>query len=167
MNTLRDTDEGRSRPSVWPVYVAALVFPFMPGLVRRMGKKVILLEAMLYFGVVMIPLIFLGSLSLPLSAFGQTILVMAVAGPAIAVLFTLPNAIVADIVDHNEEQTGQRREAIYFGVQGLIVKAGLGLGIGLAAVELAHFGETATRQGVRGLPTDRAGFRLVCCYGLD
>ncbi len=25
MNTLRDTDEGRARPSVWPVYVAAAV----------------------------------------------------------------------------------------------------------------------------------------------
>ena len=86
--------------------------------------------------VLMIPLIFLGNLPLPLSAFGQAVLVMALAGPAIAVLFTLPNAIVADIVDRDEEQTGQRREAIYFGVQGLIVKAGLGLGIGLAAVEL-------------------------------
>ncbi len=127
--------------------VAALVFPFMPGLARRMGKKVILLGAMLYFGVVMIPLIFLGNLPLPLSAFGQAVLVMALAGPAIAVLFTLPNAIVADIVDRDEEQTGQRREAIYFGVQGFIVKAGLGLGIGLAALELAHFGETAARQG--------------------
>ena len=25
MNTLGDTDEGRAKPSVWPVYVAALV----------------------------------------------------------------------------------------------------------------------------------------------
>ena len=29
MNTLRDTDEGRTRPSVWPVYVAAGVIGLM------------------------------------------------------------------------------------------------------------------------------------------
>jgi len=127
--------------------MAAVFFPFMPGLASRVGKKRILMGAMLYFGVVMIPLIFLGKLPLPLSAFGQGLLLMALAGPPIAVLFTLPNAIVADIVDRDEDQTGQRREAIYFGVQGLIVKAGLGLGIGLAALELGHFGETAARQG--------------------
>lgn len=127
--------------------VAALLFPLMPAFAGRVGKRRILMGAMLYFGVVMIPLIFVGRLPLPLSGFGQAILVMALAGPAIAVIFTLPNAIVAEIVDRDEEQTGQRREAIYFGVQGLIVKAGLGLGIGLAAVELAQFGETAARQG--------------------
>ena len=127
--------------------VAALFFPFMPGLASRAGKKRILSGAMLYFGVVMIPLVFLGSLPVPLGPFGQAILTMALAGPAIAALFTLPNAMVADIVDRDEEETGQRREAIYFGVQGLIVKAGLGLGIGIAALELGYFGETAARQG--------------------
>ena len=43
--------------------------------------------------------------------------------------------VLADVDDHEWEssnrETGQRREAIYFGVQGLIVKAGLGLGIGI------------------------------------
>ncbi len=127
--------------------VAALFVPFIPGFASRLGKKRILSGAMLYFGAVMIPLAFLGSLPVPLGPFGQAILVMALAGPAIAALFTLPNAMVADIVDRDEEETGQRREAIYFGVQGLIVKAGLGLGIGIAAMELGYFGETAAQQG--------------------
>jgi len=127
--------------------VAALFFPFMPGFARRLGKKRLLGGAMVYFGLMMVPLIFLGRLPLPLSPFGQSILIMACAGPAIAALFTLPNAMVADIVDRDEERTGQRREAIYFGVQGFILKTGMGVGIALAALLLDHFGETATRQG--------------------
>jgi len=127
--------------------VAAVFFPAMRGLADRWGKKRLLMVAMVYFGLVMVPLAFLGRLPVPLSGFGQAILIMALAGPAIAALFTLPNAMVADIVDRDEERTGQRREAIYFGVQGLLVKAGMGLGIGLAAILLERFGETAARQG--------------------
>lgn len=127
--------------------VAGLVVPFLPRAARRLGKKPILTASMIYFGLLMVPLAFLGKLPLPMSAYGQAVLLMALAGPPVAALFTLPNAIVADIVDRDEERTGQRREAVYFGVQGLLVKAGMGLGIGLAALELGYLGETVTRQG--------------------
>jgi len=127
--------------------VAALCFPLMRGVATRMGKRRLLLGATVWFGLVMIPLALLGRLPLPLSALGQAFVVMALAGPAVAALFSLPNAMVADIVDHDAEQTGQRREAIYFGVQGLLVKAGMGLGIGVAALLLAHFGDTLARPG--------------------
>lgn len=59
----------------------------------------------------------------------------------------IPNPLVADIVDHDEALPGQRREAIYFGVQGLLVKAGMGVGGGLAAVLLGVFGAELARQG--------------------
>lgn len=127
--------------------VAAVFLPFMPRVARRTGNKRLLMAAMAYFGLVALPVPFLGALPLPLSGIGQAVLLMAFAGPAIAVLFSLPNAIVADIVDRDEERTGERREAIYFGVQGLLVKAGMGLGIGVAAALLAAFGAEAGRQG--------------------
>lgn len=126
---------------------AALCLPLMRGVATRLGKRRLLLGATVYFGLVMVPLAFIGRLPLPLSALGQAFLVMALAGPAVAALFSLPNAMVADIVDHDAEQTGQRREAIYFGVQGLLVKAGMGLGIGVAALLLAHFGASAEHPG--------------------
>jgi GPH family glycoside/pentoside/hexuronide:cation symporter len=63
------------------------------------------------------------------------------------VLFSLPNAIVADIVDRDEKSTGERREAIYFGVQGLLVKAGMGVGVSIAAALLWLFGAEVDRQG--------------------
>ncbi len=127
--------------------VAAICLPFMVPLAKRFGKKRILSAAMVYFGVMMVPLMFVGRLPLPLSALGQAVLLMALAGPAVATLFSLPNAMVADIVDHDERQTGQRREAIYYGAQGLIVAGGFHLGIAVATLECAHFGETAARQG--------------------
>jgi GPH family glycoside/pentoside/hexuronide:cation symporter len=127
--------------------VAALFLPFMPRIVRRTGKKRLLVGSMAYLGLVALPVPFLGRLPLPVSGIGQAFLLMAFAGPAIAVLFTLPNAIVGDIVDRDEERTGERREAMYFGVQGLLVKAGMGLGMGLAAALLRGFGAEVERQG--------------------
>jgi len=41
---------------------------------------------------------------------------------AVAVIYSMPNAILADVVDLDERLTGIRREAIYFGAQGLFVK---------------------------------------------
>lgn len=127
--------------------LAALLFPFMPTAAARLGKRRLLMMGMVWFALVMVPLIFLGALPLPMSALGQAFLVMGLAAPSLAVVFTLPNAIVADIAVRAEEVTAERREAMYFGVQGLLVNAGLGVGIGVAAWELAAFGETATAQG--------------------
>lgn len=127
--------------------VAGVLMPVVDTLGKRMGKKSLLLLAMILFGVVMVPVAFLGDLPLPLSPMGQALLLMGLAGPPIAGLFALPNAMVADIVDRDEELTGQRRAAIYFGVQGMLVKAGMGLGLGLARILLGGLGDTASRQG--------------------
>ncbi len=127
--------------------VAAVFLPAMPMIARWAGKKRLLIGSMLYFGALVTLMPFLGALPLPVAGARQAYLLMALAGPALAVLFSLPNAIVADIVDRDEESTGERREAIYFGVQGLLVKAGMGLGVGLAAALLWLFGAEAERQG--------------------
>ncbi len=127
--------------------VAAVFLPFMPRVARRTGNKRLLMAAMAWFGLVALPVPFLGALPVPLSGVGQAVLLMVCAGPALGVLFSLPNAIVADIIDRDEERTGERREAIYFGVQGLLVKAGMGVGVGLAAALLAAFGAEVERQG--------------------
>jgi len=127
--------------------VAALFLPAMPSIAGRTGKRRLLIGAMVYFGLLAVPMPFLGALPLPVGGAGQAYLLMVCAGPAIAVLFSLPNAIVADIVDRDETLTGERREAIYFGVQGLLVKAGMGLGVGLAAALLHLFGAEVDSQG--------------------
>ncbi len=127
--------------------VAALFFPLIPVLSRRVGNKHVLVGAMVLFGIAMIPLAALGRLPVPWSVLGQAGAIMVLVGPSIAVLFTIPNALLSDIAARDAQEAGEGREAIYFGVQGLIVRAGQGLGVGLAAVELAHFGETAAQSG--------------------
>ena len=126
---------------------AGLMLPFMPRLSSRIGKKRLLLGGLLYLGILMLPLPFLGALPIPLSPLGQAFLLLALAGPAMATVFTLPNAILADIVDRDEQSTGERREAMYYAVQGLITNLGMGFGGALAALLLDRFGESAAHQG--------------------
>ena len=141
------TEETTALPLAAALLVAGLLFPAMRSLADRFGKRAILLWAMVWMAVVMVPLIFAGTLPLPIAPMWQIAIAMLLAGPSVAALFALPNPIVGDIVDHDETLTGQRREAIYFGVQGLLVKAGMGVGGGLAAVLLGVFGAELARQG--------------------
>src|SRR5690606_19874896 len=50
-----------------------------------------------------------------------------------------PNALIAEIVDYDEHLTGMRREAMFFGVQGLLVKIAMGLST-FAATQLLEIG---------------------------
>ncbi|MCL0069715.1 MFS transporter, partial [Dehalococcoidia bacterium] len=55
----------------------------------------------------------------------------------------LNHAIIADIIDHDETITGFRREAIYYGVQGLVQKSGIGVSALIFTLLLHLFGRTA------------------------
>ncbi|MGC9319327.1 MAG: MFS transporter [Armatimonadota bacterium] len=136
-----------SLPVAAALLVAGALFPAVRPVALRIGKPRLLLGGTIWFAVMMVPLMLLGRLPLPLSIYWQAVLIMALAGPSVAALFALPNAMVADIVDHDEGLTGQRREAIYFGVQGLLVKAGMGIGTGTAGLLLASLGDTAQNPG--------------------
>jgi GPH family glycoside/pentoside/hexuronide:cation symporter len=52
--------------------------------------------------------------------------IMVLGSFSVAALFSVPNAILAEIVDLDERLTGMRREAMYFGAQGLFVKVAWG-----------------------------------------
>jgi GPH family glycoside/pentoside/hexuronide:cation symporter len=52
----------------------------------------------------------------------------------------LPVAITADIVDHDELETRQRREGAYFGIWTLVMKLAAGLASGVAGVMLQLLG---------------------------
>ncbi len=136
-----------SLPVAAALLVAGALFPLVRPVAVRTGKRRLLVWGTVWFAVMMIPLMLLGRLPVPLSIFSQAVVIMALAGPAVATLFALPNAMVADIVDHDEGLTGQRREAIYFGVQGLLVKAGMGIGTGTAYWMLDSFGDSAQNPG--------------------
>lgn len=54
-------------------------------------------------------------------------LLIALAGFPIAGLFILPNTLVADIADYGYARTGIHQEGMYFGIQGLVLKAAISL----------------------------------------
>ena len=57
----------------------------------------------------------------------------ALAGVPIGALLVLPNAVLADCTDFDARHTGSRREAMLFGVQGLLLKV-RALGLSLISV---------------------------------
>jgi GPH family glycoside/pentoside/hexuronide:cation symporter len=54
----------------------------------------------------------------------------------------VPDAIVAAVSDLEERLSGQRREAMYFGAQGFILKLALGLSTVITGGLLDYFGKT-------------------------
>lgn len=107
--------------------VAVLTFPFIGRLSAIRGLKFTMLLSM---GALVLALGlwgFVGRLDIPLPVFWQGMLVFVVAGFSVGGLFVIPNALVAEIVDYDEKLTGMRREAIFFGVQGLLVKLAMGV----------------------------------------
>ncbi len=92
----------------------------------------------------------------------QTAVVMGLIGIPVAGFMMLPFALLADVVDHDEELTGQRREAIYFGVQAILQKTMIGLSITVFGwLVLTGGGDSADLTGLSRIPLIAAGSFVV------
>lgn len=92
------------------------------------------------------------------SELAQTAVVMGLIGIPVAGFMMLPFALLADVVDHDEELTGQRREAIYFGVQAILQKTMIGVSITVFSwMVLTGGGETVDLGGLTRIPFVAAG----------
>ena len=124
--------------------------PLMSWLAQRLSKRSVYGGSMLLCGLYFPLLFFFGFLP-GISKLLQSFFVLGLGIP-IAGLFVFPQALLADIIDFDEQRTGERREALYFGVQATLQKMGLGLAAALFALLLALFGKSAG---------DPLGIRLV------
>lgn len=107
--------------------VAVLTFPLIGRFSAARGLKFTMLLSM---GALIAALVlwgFVGRFDIAVPVFWQGVTVFLVAGFSVGGLFVVPNALMAEIVDYDEKLTGMRREAIFFGVQGLLVKVAMGL----------------------------------------
>ena len=126
--------------------VALIFFPVVNILSKKIGLKAVMMFALVAF-LVLLPLFyFLGQpmLGLTPEVFGY--LLMGLAGLPLAVIFIVPDAIVAEVSDLEEKLSGQRREAMYFGAQGFILKLALGLSTVITSALLQFFGSTAAES---------------------
>jgi len=142
--------------------VALLCFPLINIAAKKWGKKAIMMFSMGAF-VVLLPLIyFFNDPFLPLSPYAFGLLVLALLGIPLASLFIIPNALVADITDVDEMVTGRRRESMYFGAQGIVLKSVLALSSLTMGLLFQFFGSsTAEPLGIQLTGPVAAGFILI------
>ncbi len=107
--------------------VVILSFPLIQKIASEKGKKftVILSLVLLCAAFFLIPSI--GHWPFEISRALQGQILLGLAGIPVAAIFVLPNAMIADLVDYDEKVTGSRREAMYFGMQGLMLKFAIAL----------------------------------------
>ena len=138
-------------------FLAALYFlpllvsvPLMSRLAARRSKRWTYGAAMLVTGLVFPLMFFVGFLP-GIPKLAQALFLMSLGVP-LAALFVFPNALLADVIDYDAAHTGTRREAVYYGIQATLQKAGFGLASAVLALVLFLFGKTEA---------DPLGIRLV------
>ena len=75
---------------------------------------------------------------------------IALMGFPVAILLVIPNVLLSDLCDLDFHITGERREAMYFGVQGFFMKLNLGISTATLALLYSAFGKDISNPlGVR------------------
>jgi GPH family glycoside/pentoside/hexuronide:cation symporter len=120
--------------------VALLFFPVVNYLAKRLGKKPVAAASILVFSILVSMFGTVGVFPFPPFYYGLSLIILM--GIALSGSMAIGNAIIADVIDHDERMTGFRREAMYFGVQGLLVKSGIGVSVLILTLLLDVFGKT-------------------------
>lgn len=142
--------------------VALLFFPVVNICSKKIGLKAVMMFALAAFMVLLPLFFFLGQTVLGLAPELFGYILMALAGLPLAVIFIVPDAIVAAVSDLEEKLSGQRREAMYFGAQGFILKLALGLSTVITGALLQLFGSSAEQPlGIQLTGPVSAFFMLI------
>ena len=129
------------------VLVSFLFYPLTNLLARKIGKKKIVVACLLLLGMVFLGVYFLGSPNIDSRV--QIFSLIAFAAIPFAALNILPNAIVAEIIEKDIEDTGENKEAIYFAVRYFFVKIAQTIGIAVFAMLLNFGKEVGDDSGIR------------------
>ena len=144
------------------VVVSFVIYPVVNILARKVGKKILVVISFLAMSVVFSGIFFLGRFPIPGGT--QAYLLVLLYSLPLAFLGVLPNAILADIAEHDALKTGQSKEGMFFAANTLSQKFGQTFGI-LVFAGLTVLGKDPGHDlGVRlsGL----AGFALCLIAGL-
>lgn len=126
-----------------------IALPIQTKLSGKFGKKKVYACSMLALGLIFPLLAIVGFIPLA-DSFIQTIIITIAIGLALSGQFIYPNAILADVIDYDETQTGLRREAMYYGMQNTLQKFSFALSSVIFGTSLATFGATVENPlGIR------------------
>ena len=120
------------------VIVSFLFYPLVNLLARRIGKKPLIVASFFGMSAIFLMIIFLGKL--PLSRLTQAYALVLFYAVPLAFLSVLPNAVLADIANHDALRTGQKQEGMFFAARTLMQKFGQTFGI-LVFAALITFGK--------------------------
>jgi Na+/melibiose symporter-like transporter len=110
------------------LYIATISsVPLTLWLARRWEKHRLLALGMAIYTVATTVLLWV-----PSGHFSLTAAIWVIGGVGYAAVTVLPTSVLADIVDHGEVATGERRSGAYAALYYLVVKVGLALGVGIA-----------------------------------
>lgn len=142
--------------------------PLVSRLATAWGKKKVFIVSLVALAIYFPWMYFIGFLP-GVRGLYQGFIYVFFLGIFLAALFVLPNAILADIVDYDETRTGRRREAMYYGVQGVLYKVSTALSALVISGLFITFGYSqANPLGVRLAGPAAAFFiviALVCFLG--
>jgi GPH family glycoside/pentoside/hexuronide:cation symporter len=129
------------------VVTSFLFYPLVNLLAKKLGKKPLMVGAFCWMALVFLGVPTLGSLAF--SPIAQAYLLILLLAVPIAFLGVLPNAVLADIAEHDAKRTGQQREGMFFAARTLMQKFGQTTGVVSFAI-LTTFGrDVGDDLGVR------------------
>lgn len=122
------------------IVVWLVSLPFIFFLQKKFGKKKVFGGALFIIGVISALQGFIGYVPGGYGLYAYLGLIFCFGVP-FAALLVLYNAIVGDIIDIDEKTTGFRREAMFYGMEGLFTKIARGLGALLITLLFSLFGK--------------------------
>ncbi|MDB5156935.1 MAG: transporter [Mucilaginibacter sp.] len=129
------------------VLFSLVFYPLINYLSKKIGKKPIVLFSFALLSLIFVAIFFLGKF--PVSSNIQIYTLVLCAAFPLASLGILPNAILAEIAQHDADQTGENREGMFFAVKYLFVKLGQTLGIALFAFLTVYGKDPGNDYGLR------------------
>ena len=125
------------------VYLSAGVsLPLVGRTVARFGKKRVYSAALLAIAILFASVPAVAASPRPTATY---LGLMVALGVPVGALLVLGRVLISDVIDADFARTGLRREAMYFGMQGLMTKVSFGVGPLVATQLFATFGNTTDR----------------------
>jgi GPH family glycoside/pentoside/hexuronide:cation symporter len=118
--------------------VAIVAFPIVSAVAGRVGKRRVMIFGSVLLAALMAAVPLVDGVAVGLA-------LLAAAGVSVSILLAIPNAILADVCNASARRTGQKREAMFFGAQGLLQKISLGVSTGLLGFLIDRFGRSVER----------------------
>jgi GPH family glycoside/pentoside/hexuronide:cation symporter len=144
------------------VVISFLFYPVVNIVAKKTGKKILIVISFLFMSVIFLMNYFLGNL--PIANDLQAYLLIIFYAIPLAFVGILPNAVLADIAEHDALKTGVKQEGMYFAARTLMQKFGQTFGVLVFAMLTSLGKDVGDDLGIR--LSGVVGFILCAGAGL-